>query len=175
MRPNPDGDVRPVPTDRDPRVASGAPPLPPDPRRDADERTASSQFLDHQRAVLVREAAGLTSELLAATTSASSLTLGQLLRHLTFVEHDGFEVVFAGRDPAEPWASADWEADRDWEMTSASGMTFDELRADLDAAIDASRAVVAEAPSLDATSSGRRHEGGRHRARRRRGRAVQLA
>jgi hypothetical protein len=49
-----------------------------------------------------------------------------------------------------PWIDAPWEADRDWEMTTAAGMKFDELRAHFEATCQRSRDVVERAESLDA-------------------------
>ena len=36
----------------------------------------------------------------------------------------------------EPWASADWDADRDWEMTSARDDSPEELRRIMDESVD---------------------------------------
>jgi hypothetical protein len=73
---------------------------------------------------------------------------------MTFVEDHWFDVTFAGHPEREPWASVDWEADRDWEMTSASGMSFAELRVDFEEACTRSRSHVAAAESLGALAAG---------------------
>ncbi len=129
-------------------------PEPSDPERRTDERTMLTAFLDFYRTVLLRKASGLTPEQLAMTTAASTLTIGGLVRHMTLVEDHWFDATFAGLPAREPWASADWDADRDWEMTTAIGMAFDDLRADFDEACDRSRAHVAATPSLDALAAG---------------------
>ncbi len=36
----------------------------------------------------------------------------------------------------EPWASADWDADRDWEMTSARDDSPEELRRIMDESVE---------------------------------------
>lgn len=112
------------------------------------------EFVDFYRAVLLRKASGLEPAQLAATLAPSTLTIGALVRHMTFVEDHWFHSVFAGLSDREPWASADWDADRDWEMTTATGMTFGELRADFDEACARSRAVVVGASSLDELAKG---------------------
>ena len=122
---------------------------PSDPGRRSDERTMLTEFLDFYRRVLLRKASGLTPDQLDATIAPSTLTIGALVRHMTFVEDHWFDVTFAGLAAREPWASADWDADRDWEMTSASGMTFCDLRTDFDEACERSRSRVAGASSLD--------------------------
>jgi hypothetical protein len=61
---------------------------------------------------------------------------------MAHVEDDWFGVMLMGREYVEPWASADWDADRDWEMTSAAADSPQELRRLLDEAIDASDAIL---------------------------------
>lgn len=129
-------------------------PPPTDPGRDHDELTTLTEFLDLHRTVLLRKAEGLSTEQLAETAAASSLTIGSLLRHMTFVEDHWFDATFAGMPDREPWASADWDLDPDWEMTTATGMTFAELRADFEDACERSRRHVAGAPSLETPARG---------------------
>jgi len=112
------------------------------------------EFLDFYRAVLLRKASGLTIEQLNATTAASSLTLAKLVRHMTLVEDDWFDYTFAGQPAREPWASADWDADRDWEMTTAVGMSFGDLRIHFEQACERSRAHVSATASLDEPATG---------------------
>lgn len=127
---------------------------PDDPGRRSDELTMLTEFLDFYRVVLLRKASGLTIEQLNTTTAASSLTLGKLIRHMTLVEDHWFDFTFAGLPGREPWASADWEADRDWEMTTARGMSFADLRVDFEEACKRSRSHVGAAISLDALAAG---------------------
>lgn len=112
------------------------------------------EFLDFYRTVLLRKACGLTPAQLDVSIAPSTLTIGALVRHMTFVEDHWFDSIFAGRAVREPWASADWDADRDWEMTSASGMTFGDIRTDFDEACERSRSHVAGAASLDDVANG---------------------
>ena len=85
----------------------------------ADERTMLDQFLDYQRATLLLKTAGLNQEQLNRRLSTSALTLGGLLKHLALVEDDWIHVRFCGRSELEPWASAPWDQDRDWEFHTA--------------------------------------------------------
>lgn len=126
---------------------------PRDPARRGDELTTLTEFLDFYRAVLLRKGSGLTPAQLDATVASSRLTIGSLIRHMTFVEDHWFDATFAGLPVREPWTSADWETDPDWEMTTANAMSFDDLRVDFDEACERSRRHVAEAPSLDAPAA----------------------
>lgn len=120
----------------------------------ADERATLEAFLDHQRATLLRKVEGLdVAGVRAVAVPPSSLTLAGLVKHLTSVEDVWFGYRFAGAPPSEPFASADWEADEDWELTSAALDDPDELVAAYRATCDRSRAITAEAPSLDAESA----------------------
>jgi uncharacterized damage-inducible protein DinB len=122
------------------------------PPLEADERTMLLGFLDLYRATLVRKGAGLTQEQLARPLPPSTLTLGGLLKHMAVVEDDWFTSDMAGRDLPEPWASVDWDADRDWELTSARDDAPERLLALFESACARSRAVVASCDSLDQRS-----------------------
>src|SRR6056297_2792929 len=56
-----------------------------DPSSRADERTTLIEFLDYFRTVLLRKADGLTDVQLATPLPPSTLTIGRLVRHMTFV------------------------------------------------------------------------------------------
>lgn len=119
------------------------------PPLEADERTMLLAFLDLYRTTLVRKAAGLTHDELTRPLPPSSLTLGGLLKHMALVEDDWFTSDVAGGDLPEPWASVDWDADRDWELNSAADDSPEELLALFEAACARSRAVVDACASLD--------------------------
>ena len=110
-----------------------------DPPRTADEATTLLAFLDFHRDTLRLKADGLDQHQLAQTTAASSLTLAGLLKHLALVEHSWFAYRLAGGDSIEPWASVDWDADPDWEFTTAVADAPDALCRMLDEAIETSR------------------------------------
>ena len=72
------------------------------------------------------------------------MTLGGLLKHLAYVEDWWFNQVYAGNPEPEPWASADWEADNDWEWHSADQDSAEQLRTLLDESIAVSDEILAE-------------------------------
>ncbi len=131
-----------------------------DPDPHADERTTIDQFLDYQRATLQLKTDGLNREQLNKRLPTSALTLGGLLKHLALVEDDWIVVRFLGLPEPEPWASAPWDEDRDWEFHSAERDDPEGLRALYDAACDRSRQAVAAA-GLDDLSV-RTDRDGRH-------------
>jgi uncharacterized damage-inducible protein DinB len=127
----------------------------------ADEPTTLLAFLDYFRATLRRQTDGLDAQQLAARLPPSTLTLGALLKHLAHVERYWATYVFAGKAMTEPWASADWKADPDWEMTSAALDEPDELRRLYDAEIAAADAVYRKAVDevgLDALATRQRYQ-----------------
>ena len=77
------------------------------------------------------------------------MTLGGVLKHLAYVEDWWLNQVYAGNPEPEPWASADWEADNDWDWHSADHDSAEELRALLDHAIAVSDRVLADALEND--------------------------
>jgi hypothetical protein len=72
-----------------------------------------------------------------------------LVRHLTLVEYTWFVERFVGRPLPEPWASAPWDEDIDWEMTTAVDVAPEQLLADLSVAVEESQRITREATSLD--------------------------
>lgn len=91
-----------------------------DPPLAADEVTTLRAFLDYYRATVRRQAEGLTSEQLATPLAPATMTLGGMLKHLAVVEEGWLVETLAGEELGEPWASVDWEADRDWEWHTAA-------------------------------------------------------
>ena len=85
-------------------------------------------WLDYHRDTLRGRADGLSADQLSATHPPSTLTLGGLLKHMALVEDHWFSVILLGNEPVEPWRSADWEADGDWEFHSAFEDSPAELR-----------------------------------------------
>lgn len=106
------------------------------------ERDTLVSFVDYFRSVLVRKAAGLTSEQLDVTLAPSTLTLGRLPRHMAFVEDHWFGFALHGRDYHERWAAADWTAQPDWEMDTATDFSPIELAAQFDDAVEQSRLAI---------------------------------
>ncbi len=114
----------------------------PEPPRDGGEVATLLGFLDYQRATLEWKCRGLSDELLRVTVQPSPMTLGGLLKHLACVEDSWFTEVVAGAPAVEPWASADFQADPQWNWRSAASDSGDHLRALWTEAVHRSRAVV---------------------------------
>ena len=117
----------------------------PEPPQAADETSTTLGFLEYQRATLAWKCAGLNAAGLRATVGASSMTLGGLLKHLAYVEDNWFSRSLHGRDKAPLWQAVDWKADPDWDWHSAAEDSPQQLLALWQAAVDRSRALVAEA------------------------------
>jgi uncharacterized damage-inducible protein DinB len=129
-----------------------------DPEPAAGERSTFEQFLDYQRATLLHKTKGLNAGQMNRRLPTSALTLSGLLKHLALVEDDWIQVRFLGLPELEPWASAPWDEDRDWEFHTAEQDSPDELRAIYQAACDRSRSGVAGI-GLDALSAGTNRAG----------------
>ncbi|GIG20323.1 mini-circle protein [Cellulomonas chitinilytica] len=117
----------------------------PEPPLTDDEVGTLVGFLDFQRATLRWKTDGLDAAGLSATTAASTMTLGGLLKHLAYVEDHWFSRSLRGREPHAPWDGVDWQADEDWDWHSAALDSPAELRALWQASVDRSRAAVSEA------------------------------
>ena len=116
-----------------------------DPDLAGDELTLLSQFLEFHRATLVEKVGGLSAEQFAhRAVPTSAITLGGMVKHLALVEDDWFQVRLLGRADIEPWASAPFDEDRDWDWHSAADDSPKELLGLYDAACTRSRAAVAE-------------------------------
>ncbi len=120
----------------------------PYPSYSAGERDMLTSYLDYYRAVLIDKASGLDSDQLNTRLGPSTLTLGNLIHHMAVVEHWWFHEAFAGNDPREPWASAPWEDDRDWEFTVASELAPEVILGRYQSAIEDSQRIEGTAGSL---------------------------
>jgi Protein of unknown function (DUF664) len=101
--------------------------------------------LERQRATFRWKTADLGAEGLRARFGASTLTLGGLLKHLALQEDYASATKLSGDELGPPWDTADWDADPDWEFTSAAADPPEELYAVYDAAVERSRARFAAA------------------------------
>jgi hypothetical protein len=63
---------------------------------------------------------GLDRGGLAATTAASSMTLGGLVKHMALVEADWLVVKLAGQPYGPPWDEVDFDADPDWDWRTGA-------------------------------------------------------
>jgi hypothetical protein len=114
----------------------------PEPPQHGGEAATLLGFLDYQRATLEWKCRGLSDEQLRAALSPSPVTPGGLLKHLAYVEDYWFTEVVAGEPAPEPWASADLEADPDWDWHSAALDSGDDLRALWADRVNRSRDIV---------------------------------
>ncbi|HWD46562.1 MAG TPA: DinB family protein [Actinomycetota bacterium] len=117
----------------------------PEPPLAGDETETLLGFLEFQRTTLAWKCSGLDAAGLRATTAASSMTLGGMLKHLAYVEDQWFPRWLRGRDPAPPWDTVDWKADRDWDWHSAADDSPEELFTLWRDTVARSRSSVAEA------------------------------
>ena len=114
-----------------------------DPALAADELTSLTQFLDFHRETFVDKVTGLTpAQLAARPVPSTTMTLGGMTKHLAVVEDSWFQDDLLGRGLPEPWASAPWDDDRDWEWHSAAQDSPEGLLDLYDAACARSRAAV---------------------------------
>ncbi|MEN8040014.1 MAG: DinB family protein [Actinomycetota bacterium] len=120
--------------------------------KSAGEKETLVAFLDYQRAVMIDKASDLTQEQWRQRLEPSTMTLGGMIYHLAVVEESWFADDFAGEGLGEPWASVDWEADRDWEWNTALTMDPEAVLDAYRRAIDRSNEIVTAAESLDQLS-----------------------
>jgi uncharacterized damage-inducible protein DinB len=115
-----------------------------------DERTMICEFLDEQRAVFESKVSGLSIDQLSRTVASSTMTLAGLIKHLALVEDSWFQDDFLGLGDPEPWASAPFAEDNDWDWHSAVNDDPAYLLDLYRVACERSRAAVQSADSLDA-------------------------
>lgn len=108
-----------------------------------------TQFLEYYRTVLIRKTWGLDSAQLQTQVAASSLTIGALIKHMALVEDDWFQGDYLGRDLPEPWASAPFDDDRDWDLHSAADDSLEGLLDQFCTSCERSRRAIASATPDD--------------------------
>jgi hypothetical protein len=114
-----------------------------EPPFNGDETSAVLGALDRQRATFRWKCADLDAAGLAATTAASELTLGGLLKHLALIEDFYVQVKILGKPMPSDWEGADWDTDG-WEFRSAAEDSPDRLYDLWDSAVTRSRDAVEE-------------------------------
>jgi hypothetical protein len=105
--------------------------------------------LERMRTTFRFKADGLDPDGLSTRIGASSLTLGGLLKHLAINEDYMFTVKYAGESLGEPWPEVDWDANPDWEFTSAANDKPQTLYALWDGAVERSRQRLSAALAKD--------------------------
>ncbi len=96
--------------------------------------------LERLRTTFRWKADGLDPAGLRTRVGASALTLGGLLKHLARAEDDLFGPKLSGAPRSAPWDTAPWDADPDWDFSSAADDSPGELYAIWDSTVERSRA-----------------------------------
>ena len=117
-----------------------------EPRRLAARTETESllSVLERNRRTFAWKTFGLDEHGLSATTAASSMTLGGLVKHVALVEADWLAVKLAGQEYGAPWDAVDFDADPDWEWRTGALDSPEELYSMWRAAVERSRRIVAE-------------------------------
>jgi len=96
---------------------------------DADPQPVSStpgeaesllSVIERNRRTFAWKTSGLDEEGLGATTAASTMTLGGLVKHMALVEADWLAVKLAGQEYGSPWDVIDFDDDPDWEWRTGA-------------------------------------------------------
>ena len=109
-------------------------------------------FLDSHHNTFLGKIRGLTTEQANRTHPPTDLTLARLVKHLANVEDAWWQRV-TGDPMPEPWASAPWDADPDWDLHSADGEDLSHLVSLYQTAIERGRATLDAIGSLDTKSA----------------------
>lgn len=108
------------------------------------EAQALISVLERNRRTFAWKTAGLDTKGLSATTAASTMTLGGLVKHVALVEADWLAVKLAGQDYGTPWDTVDFDADPDWDWRTGAQDAPEEVYAIWRAAVERSRQLVSE-------------------------------
>jgi uncharacterized damage-inducible protein DinB len=116
----------------------------PSPSLHTAEAESLLSVLDRNRRTFAWKTSGLDEDGLRATTAASTMTLGGLVKHVALVEADWLAVKLAGREFGDPWDTVDFDADPDWEWRTGAQDAPEEVYQLWRAAVERSRELVAE-------------------------------
>ncbi|WP_144127651.1 DinB family protein [Catellatospora sichuanensis] len=100
--------------------------------------------LERNRRTFAWKTCGLDEKGMRATTAASSMTIGGLVKHVALVEADWLAVKLAGQEYGAPWDAVDFDADPNWEWRTGAVDPPGEVYAVWRAAVARSRELVAE-------------------------------
>jgi uncharacterized damage-inducible protein DinB len=120
-----------------------------EPAHVGDERTALLGFLQRQRDLVAWKMRDASDETLASVRMPSGLTLHGIVRHLENVERSWLRAFFGGQKGLR-FDSTDEDPDGDFR---AEGVPMANLLASYTAETARCDAVIAAAPSLDATAT----------------------
>ena len=119
------------------------------PMADVDERDMLRNWLEYHRETLMMKCDGLTPEQLGQrAVEPSTMSLQGLVRHMTEVERNWFQRVFAG-ETTPPIYYSDDDPDGDFDNIDASKV--DEEMAMFHESIERAREIEGTAASLDET------------------------
>jgi uncharacterized damage-inducible protein DinB len=123
------------------------------------EREVLRELLEAQREGVLRVTENLSAAELDHRLPTSALSSGGILNHLAYVEDWWFQEILLGLAPVEPWASAPFDTQPDWDFEATSGLTAEVLTARYREAIARSNEAMA---GLDLnTMSATAHRGDR--------------
>jgi uncharacterized damage-inducible protein DinB len=114
----------------------------PEPEPAVNEVETLRGFLNYQRATLKWKSEGLAQDQLNVSVAKSTVTIGGLLKHMTFVENEWFWCWIGDNDRLEPWLSTEFERDPDWEFASAVNDNAETLMANWAASIQLSESIL---------------------------------
>lgn len=106
------------------------------------EAQALLSVLERNRRTFAWKTAGLDADGLRATTAASSMTLGGLVKHMALVEADWLAVKLAGEAYGPPWDTVDFDDDPDWDWRTGALDAADEVHGLWRDAVERSRRIV---------------------------------
>ncbi|MCU1498310.1 MAG: hypothetical protein JWM47_2263 [Acidimicrobiales bacterium] len=118
----------------------------------ADERAMLEGMLEWYRTGVLTKLDGISLAALRAAPVRSGTTIAGLVKHLALVEDFWFHVRFAGGEEPEPWASAPFDDDPDWEFHTAAEDSVADLVAQYRTSCERSRQAIA-GRSLDDTGA----------------------
>ena len=127
----------------------------PAPLHTAGEREMLEQMLDWYREGVVLKVEGLAQDDAVTSPVRSGTTVAGLVKHLALVEDSWFTDRLGGAGEPEPWASAPFDEDPDWEFHSAAGEPLEASVELYRQACARSRAVVATRDLDDEGTTGR--------------------
>jgi hypothetical protein len=116
----------------------------PAPSKARTEAESLLSVLERNRRTFAWKTWGLDEEGLRATTAASAMTLGGLVKHVALVEADWLAVKLAGHQYGPPWDGVDFDADPDWEWRTGAQDTPEDVYTVWRDAVERSRGLVAE-------------------------------
>jgi hypothetical protein len=118
--------------------------LQPHPSATPTEAESLISVLERNRRTFAWKTAGLDDKGLSATTAASTMTLGGLIKHVALVETDWLAVKLAGREYGAPWDAVDFDADPSWDWRTGALDAPEDVYAFWRDAVERSRELVPE-------------------------------